>query len=401
MNRIAERLSAVKPSASMAASQAAKELAAAGVDVIDLGLGEPDFAAPVHITEAAFAAARGNRMLYTAALGTPELRRAVAHKFKRENDLDYAIEDIAVANGAKQIIFNALLATLNDGDEAILPAPYFVSYPEMVKLLGGVPVTPACTAANGFRLTPDVLEAAITPRTKWLFLNLPGNPSGATYSEAQLQALGSVLEKHPQVLILSDEIYEHIVFDDRRFVSFGKACPALRARSLIVNGVSKAYAMTGWRVGYAAGPRDLIKAMATVQSQSCTSVCTVAQMAALAALEGPQDDVSRYRKAFERRRNLVTEAIRQVPGLTLDPPEGAFYAYIGCAKLIGSRTPSGARITDDQDFTRYLLEEAHIAAVPGTAYGLCPFFRISTATSEDVLAEAVRRIAAAVAKLAR
>ncbi|CAB4052557.1 pyridoxal phosphate-dependent aminotransferase [Paraburkholderia phenoliruptrix] len=401
MNRIAERLAAVKPSASMAASQAAKELAATGVDVIDLGLGEPDFAAPAHITEAAFAAARGNRMLYTAALGTAELRRAVASKFKRENGLDYGMDDIAVANGAKQIIFNALLATVNDGDEVIVPAPYFVSYPEMVKLLGGVPVAPACTAENGFRLTPDVLEAAITPSTRWLFLNLPCNPSGATYSEAQLQALGAVLKRHPQVLILSDEIYEHIIFDGRRFVSFGRACPELRDRSLIVNGVSKAYAMTGWRVGYAAGPRDLIKAMATVQSQSCTSVCTVAQMAAQAALEGPQDEVGRYRDAFEHRRDLVTAAVRQVPGLKLAPPEGAFYAYIGCEAFIGSHTPTGARVGNDQDFTRYLLEEAHVAAVPGTAYGLSPFFRISTATSEAVLTEAIRRIAAAVARLSR
>lgn len=401
MNRIAQRLSAVKPSASMAASQAAKELAATGVDVIDLGLGEPDFAAPSHITEVAFEAARGGRMLYTAALGTPALRRAIVAKFKRENDLDYTIDDIAVANGAKQIIFNALMATLNDGDEAVLPAPYFVSYPEMVKLLGGVPITPSCTAENGFRLTPEVLEAAITPRTKWLFLNLPGNPTGATYSEAQLRALGDVLKRHPQVLVLSDEIYEHIIFDNRRFVSFGKACPDLRERCLIVNGVSKAYAMTGWRVGYAAGPRDLIKAMSTVQSQSCTSVCTVAQVAAQAALEGPQDEVTRYREAFESRRNLVSQVVAQVPGLTLDPPEGAFYAYIGCAAYIGSKTSSGARISSDEDFTRYLLEQAHVAAVPGAAYGLSPFFRISTATSEAELSEAIRRIAAAVAQLQR
>ncbi|WP_322047912.1 pyridoxal phosphate-dependent aminotransferase [Paraburkholderia sp. J67] len=401
MTRIAKRLSTVKPSASMAVSQAARELAATGVDVIDLGLGEPDFAAPLHVTEAAFKAAREGRMLYTPSLGTPELRRAVVQKLKRENGLEYAIDEIAVANGAKQIIFNALLATLNEGDEVILPAPYFVSYPEMVKLLDGVAVTPACTAENGFRLTPEVLEAAITPRTKWLFLNSPGNPSGAVYSEAQLQALGAVLNKHPHVLILSDEIYEHIRFDRRRFVSFGHACPELRERSLIVNGVSKAYAMTGWRVGYAAGPRDLIKAMATVQSQSCTSVCTVAQCAAQAALEGPQEEVERFRQAFESRRDLVTEGVRSIPGLTLAPPEGAFYAYIGCADFIGSHTRHGERIADDQDFTRFLLEEAHVAAVPGTAYGLSPFFRISTATSEVVLTEALRRIRTAVGSLKR
>ncbi|MFK0206998.1 pyridoxal phosphate-dependent aminotransferase [Agrobacterium sp. NPDC090283] len=399
MTRIADRLAAVKPSASMAVSQAAKDLAATGIDVIDLGLGEPDFAAPAHVTEAAFKAARENRMLYTAAPGTPELRRAIAAKFKRENGLDFALDEIAVANGAKQIIFNALMATVNEGDEVILPAPYFVSYPEMAKLFGGVPVTPACGAEDGFRLTSEVLEAAITPKTKWLFLNLPGNPSGAVYSEEQLKALGVVLARHPQVLVLSDEIYEHIIFDGRSFVSFGRACPDLRDRSLIVNGVSKAYAMTGWRVGYAAGPKDLIKAMSTVQSQSCTSVATVAQIAAQAALEGPQEEVSRFREAFERRRDLVVREISAIEGLTLDPPEGAFYAYIGCAAFIGTKTPEGVTIANDSDFATYLLREAHVAAVPGAAYGLSPFFRISTATSEATLQDAIARIAAAVSRL--
>lgn len=399
MSYIAKRLSVVKPSASMAVSQAAKDLAATGVDVIDLGLGEPDFSAPAHVTQAAFAAAGRERMLYTASLGTPALRKAIAGKFQRENGLDYALDEIAVANGAKQIIFNALMATVNEGDEVILPAPYFVSYPEMVKLFGGVPVTPPCPAEAGFRLTPEVLEASITPKTKWLFLNLPGNPSGATYSEAELQALGEVLAKHPQVLVLSDEIYEHIIFDGREFVSFGKACPDLRERSLIINGVSKAYAMTGWRVGYAAGPRQLIKAMATVQSQSCTSVCSVAQVAAQAALEGPQDDVARFREAFERRRDLVVKGIAGIDGLTLNPPEGAFYAYIGCEALIGARTPKGDVLHDDKAVAQYLLNEGHVASVPGAAYGLSPFFRISTATSEEVLDEAIGRIASAVDRL--
>ena len=399
MSHIASRLSAVKPSASMAVSQAAKDLAATGIDVIDLGLGEPDFPAPVHITEAAFAAALKERMLYTASLGTSDLRKAIAAKFSRENGLDYAIDEIAVANGAKQIIFNALMATLEDGDEAILPAPYFVSYPEMVKLFGGVPVTPACPAENGFRLTPEVLEAALTEKTRWLFLNMPGNPSGAVYTEAQLQALGAVLAKFPKVMILSDEIYEHIIFDGRTFVSFGAACPQLRDRSLIVNGMSKAYAMTGWRVGYAAGPKDLIRAMATIQSQSCTSVSAPAQIAARAALEGPQDCVAEFRTAFERRRDLVVEGIAKINALSLDPPEGAFYAYIGCAALIGAKTPAGQTLDDDVAVAKYLLDEGHVAAVPGTAYGLSPFFRISTATSEEVLAEAVKRIGAAVAKL--
>ncbi len=399
MSYVADRLAMVKPSASMAVSMAAKALRAQGVDVIDLGLGEPDFPTPAHVVEAAFKAAAAGETLYTAAAGTPALRAAVAEKFKRENGLDFTADEIVVANGAKQIIFNALMATLNAGDEAILPTPYFVSYPEMVKLLGGVPVMPACPAPTGFRLTPAVLEAAITPRTKWLFLNMPGNPSGAVYGLAELQALGAVLANHPQVLILSDEIYEHILFDGRQFVSFGQACPELRDRSLIVNGVAKAYAMTGWRVGYAAGPAPLLKAMNTVQSQSVTSVAAPMQAAALAALTGPQDCIAQFRAAFERRRDLVVAGIATIPGLTLAPPEGAFYAYIGCAGLIGKHTPKGDVLTDDTAVTQYLLTEGRVAAVPGAAYGLSPFFRISTATSETVLSEAISRIANAVAAL--
>ncbi|MDO8983982.1 pyridoxal phosphate-dependent aminotransferase [Cypionkella sp.] len=398
MTYVADRLAAVKPSASMAVSMAAKALRAQGVDVIDLGLGEPDFPTPPHIVEAAFKAAAAGETLYTASAGTPTLRAAIAEKFKRENGLDYLQDEITVANGAKQIIFNALLATLNPGDEAILPTPYFVSYPEMVKLLGGVPVTPACPADTGFRLTPEVLQAAITPRTKWLFLNMPGNPSGAVYAATELQALGAVLAQHPHILILSDEIYEHILFDGRTFVSFGAACPDLRDRSLIVNGVAKAYAMTGWRIGYAAGPAPLIKAMNTVQSQSVTSVAAPMQAAALAALNGPQDCIAQFRAAFERRRDLVVAGIATIPGLTLAPPEGAFYAYIGCAALIGKRTAKGETLTDDTAVTQYLLTSG-VAAVPGTAYGLSPFFRISTATSDAVLTEAIARIKAAVAAL--
>ena len=399
MSYVASRLAVVKPSASMAASQAAKALAATGVDVIDLGLGEPDFPTPTHVIEAAHKAALAGETLYTPAAGTVALRRAVADKFRRENGLDYAEGDIVVTNGAKQIIFNALLATLNEGDEAILPAPYFVSYPEMVKLLGGVPVMPQCAAADGFRLTPAVLDAAITPRTKWLFLNMPGNPSGAVYSRDELRALGEVLARHPQVLVLSDEIYEHIIFDGREFVSFGQACPELRDRTLIVNGVAKAYAMTGWRVGYAAGPAALIKAMTTVQSQSVTSVAAPMQAAALAALTGPQDGVTAFREAFQRRRDLVVRGIAGIEGLTLPPPEGAFYAYIGCAALIGRRTPAGEVLADDVAVSDYLLAHGHVSSVPGSAYGLSPFFRISTATSDEILTEAIARIGRAVAAL--
>lgn len=399
MSYISSRLSVVKPSASMAASQAAKALRAKGVDVIDLGLGEPDFPTPAHIIEAAHTAAKAGQTLYTAAAGTIEVREAVAGKFRRENGLDYTADDIVVANGAKQIIFNALMATLESGDEVILPAPYFVSYPEMVKLLGGTPVVVECPEATGFKLTPELLERAITPKTKWLFLNMPGNPSGAVYSEVELKALGNTLARHKQVLVLSDEIYEHIIFDGREFVSFGKACPDLRDRSLIVNGVAKAYAMTGWRVGYAAGPVPLVKAMSTIQSQSVTSVCSIAQAATVAALNGPQDEVARFRAAFEARRNLVVDGIRRINDLTLPPPEGAFYAYIGCASLIGRKTPKGIVLEDDTAVAAYLLNEGRVASVPGAAYGLSPYFRISTATSEEVLAEAIARINAAVAQV--
>lgn len=399
MSYLASRLAAVKPSASMAASMAAKALRAKGFDVIDLGLGEPDFPTPPHVAEAAHRAALAGETLYTAAAGTPALRAAVAEKFRRENGLDYTADEIVVANGAKQIIFNALMATVNEGDEAILPAPYFVSYPEMVKLFGGISVTPVCGADTGFRLTPDVLEATITPRTKWLFLNMPGNPSGAVYSRDQLQALGAVLARHPQVLILSDEIYEHILFDNRSFVSFGAACPQLRDRTLIVNGVAKAYAMTGWRVGYAAGPAPLLKAMTTVQSQSVTSVAAPMQAAALAALTGPQDCIPRFREAFERRRDLVVAGVAKIPGLSLPPPDGAFYAYIGCAGLIDKVTPDGKRLATDTDVSDYLLNHAHVGSVPGAAYGVSPFFRISTATADAVLTEALSRIAKAVANL--
>ena len=399
MNYIASRLSVVKPSASMAASLAAKAMAAKGIDVIDLGLGEPDFPTPAHIIDAAFEAARAGDTLYTVSAGTVALRQAIIGKFARENGLTFELDEIAVANGAKQIIFNALMATLNDGDEVIVPAPYFVSYPEMVKLLGGVPVSVACTAASGFRLTPELLESVITPRTKWLFLNMPGNPSGANHSREDLQALGAVLANHPQVLVLSDEIYEHILFDGREFVSLTNACPELRERALIVNGVSKAYAMTGWRVGYAAGPAALIKAMSTVQGQSCTSVCSIAQAASVAALNGPQDQVAVFREAFQRRRDLVVAGIAKQQALNLDAPEGAFYAYIGCTGVIGAKTPAGKVLETDVDVVQYLLEEGHVSSVPGTAYGLSPYFRISTATSDEVLTEAVARINRAVSAL--
>ena len=396
---LADRMSVVKPSPSMAVSQAAKALAALGIEVADLGLGEPDFNTPAHVIEAAHQAALAGDTRYTATGGAPATKAAVCEKFRRENGLEFSADEVVVANGAKQIIFNALMATLEDGDEVILAAPYFVSYPDMALMLGGRPVVVECAREDGFKLTPEALAAAITPKSKWLILNAPGNPSGAVYTVEELQALGRVLADHPNLMILSDEIYEHIVFDGRAFTSFGKACPELRDRTLIVNGVAKAYAMTGWRIGYGAGPAALIKGMTTVQSQSTTNACSVAQAATVAALTGPQDEVARFRDAFERRRDLVVDGINAIPGLALDAPQGAFYAYVDCSGILGKTAPDGTVLETDPQVTKFLLDEARVAAVPGAAYGLSPFFRLSTATADEVLTAAISRIRDAVARL--
>ncbi len=399
MSFAASRLASVKPSASAWVSQAAKEARARGEDVIDLGLGEPDFDTPDHIKDAAHQAALAGETKYPPTNGTLTMRQAVVDKLQRENDLTYAPDEVIVSNGAKQVLFNAFMATLEPGDEVLLCAPYFGQYKDIVLILGGTPVTIECPAEEGFRLTPDKLAAAITPKTRWLLLNQPSNPSGAVYSDAEIAALGAVLEQHDRILILSDEIYEHILFDNRVFRSFAALCPTLKDRTLTVNGVSKAYAMTGWRIGYGAGPKELIAAMTKVQSQISSGACSIAQAAAAAALNGPQDEVRRFCAAFEARRDLVVERIRNIPGLTLDPPGGAFYGLIGCAGLIGATTPDGATLTSDADVTAYLLSAAGVAAVPGSAYELSPFFRISTAASEDVLNTALNRISDAVANL--
>jgi len=401
MNYAASRLSAVKLSASAWVSQAAKAAKAAGQDVIDLGLGEPDFDTPAHIVDAAHQAALAGQTRYPPTGGTSDLKAAVVAKMARENQLTFSPDQVIVSNGAKQVIFNALMATLELGAEVLMCAPYFGQYKDMTLILGGAPKVLPCSAENGFCLTPDVLEAAIAPKTRWIFLNLPSNPAGAVYSKAQLIALGEVLKHHPDVLILSDEIYEHILFDGREFASFAAVCPTLADRILTVNGVSKAYAMTGWRVGYGAGPEPLIAAMTKVQSQICSGVCSIAQAAAVAALNGPQDDVRRFRDAFEVRRDLVVSQVAKIDGLTLNAPGGAFYAYIGCADLIGARTPAGGTIDDDADFASFILEYAGVASVPGNAYDLSPFFRISTAASEETLALAMTRIADAVDQLKR
>ncbi|MBO9434903.1 pyridoxal phosphate-dependent aminotransferase [Ruegeria sp. R13_0] len=399
MSFAASRLAFVKPSASAWVSQAAKEARARGEDVIDLGLGEPDFDTPDHIKHAAHQAALAGETKYPPTNGTLTMRQAVTDKLQRENDLTYAPDEVIVSNGAKQVLFNAFMATLEPGDEVLLCAPYFGQYKDIVLILGGTPVTIECPAEEGFRLTPDRLAAAITPKTRWLLLNQPSNPSGAVYSDAEIAALGAVLEQHDRILILSDEIYEHILFDNRVFRSFAALCPTLKDRTLTVNGVSKAYAMTGWRIGYGAGPKELVAAMTKVQSQISSGACSIAQAAAAAALNGPQDEVRRFCAAFEARRDLVVERIRDIPGLTLDPPGGAFYGLIGCEGLIGATTPDDATLTSDADVTAFFLSAAGVAAVPGSAYELSPFFRISTAASEDVLNTALNRIADAVANL--
>ena len=399
LNPVSSRLTPIKPSASAWVSDAAKKLKAEGHDVIDMGLGEPDFDTPAHIVEAAHLAAKAGQTRYPPTAGTSELKSAVVDKFKRDNQLDYLASQIIISNGAKQVIFNALMASLEDDDEVLLCAPYFGQYKDMVQILGGLPIELSCNSQEKFLLKAATLEAAINQKTRWLILNAPSNPTGALYTEQQLLELGKVLDRHPQVMIMADEIYEHIIFDQTPFLSFAQACPQLKSRTLIVNGVSKAYAMTGWRIGYGAGPEALIRAMVTVQSQISSGACSVAQAAAVAALNGPQDSVERFRQAFERRRDLVVSLINQIDGLNLDAPGGAFYAFVECDKFIGATTPCGAKITNDTELTQFLLQDALVATVPGTAYGLSPFFRLSTATNDDVLRLAIERISKSLTKL--
>ncbi|UCI34647.1 pyridoxal phosphate-dependent aminotransferase [Mesorhizobium sp. B4-1-4] len=371
-----------------------------GAPIIILGAGEPDFDTPDNVKQAACNAIQRGETKYTALDGTPELKRAIREKFRRENDLDYAVDEITVAAGAKQILFNAMMATVNCGDEVIIPTPAWTSYADIVAIAEGSPIFVACEAEAGFRLRGNQLEAAITPRTKWLILNSPSNPSGAAYGEADYRPLIEVLLRHPHVRLLVDDMYEHIVYDSFRFVTPVALEPRLKARSLTVNGVSKAYAMTGWRIGYAGGSRELVKAMAVVQSQSTSCPSSVSQAAAVEALSGPQDFLTERTESFRRRRDLTVDGLNAIEGIDCRKPEGAFYTFAGCADLIGKSTPAGGRIETDSDFCDYLLEEAGVAVVPGTAFGLSPFFRISYATSEGELREAIQRISAACARLA-
>jgi aspartate aminotransferase len=389
---LSRALDRIKPSATIAVTQKARDLKAAGRDVIGLGAGEPDFDTPDNIKEAGIKAIRDGKTKYEPVEGIPELRKAIAAKFKRENNLEYTPAQTFVAPGGKAIIYNAFMATLNPGDEVIIPAPYWVSYPDIVLLAGGEPVVVKTTAETGFRLTAAQLEAAITPKTKWFLLNAPSNPSGACYSRADLQALADVLLRHPHVWVLTDDMYEHLVYDAFKFCTIAEVEPKLYERTLTMNGVSKAYAMTGWRIGYCAGPEPLIKAMAKLQSQSASNVAGMNQWAAVEALNGPQDFIAERAAVFEQRRDLVVSMLNQATGLVCPKPEGAFYVYPSCAGTIGKTAPSGKVIASDDDFVSELLETESVAVVQGSAFGLSPFFRISYATSTEALTAACERI---------
>jgi aspartate aminotransferase len=392
MNRFAERLARVQPSAIKTLNERARELNAMGCNSIDLSIGEPDFDTPDNIKQAAVDAIRHGETKYTEIHGSRALRDAIRAKFKRDNELEFSRDEITVAGGAKLIIFNAMMATLNAGDEVIIPAPYWTTYPDVVRIAEGVPVFVACPQEHGFKLRAADLAAAITPRTKWLMLNSPSNPTGSAYSGEDLAALGEVLLAHEGVRILSDDIYEHLVYDSVAFATMAQAVPALAGRTLTLNGVSKAYAMTGWRLGYAGGPADLIEAMGNVQQQSSTHASSITQAAALEALSGPQTIIAERRESFRRRRDLVVDALGAVAGVSCSRPDGTFFAYPSCAGLMGRRTPHGRTITTDQDFAAYLLEGEHVAVVPGAAFGQSPHFRVSFAAPTKLLEEACERI---------
>jgi aspartate aminotransferase len=398
-SRIAARVRRIKPSPSTSAADRANELRRQGKSIMNLVVGEPDFDTPPHIRQAAAAAIERGATRYTLMAGTVELREAIVAKLERENGLRYAMNEIIATSGAKSAIYNAFAITLEPGDEVIIPAPYWVSYPDMVLACEGTPVTVACPESQGFKLAPAQLEAAITPRTRWLLINSPSNPTGASYTAAEYRALAEVLERHPHVMVMTDEIYEHIRFDGEALPRILSVAPALRDRTLIVNGVSKTYAMTGWRIGYAAGPVDLIKALDTLLSQSTGNCCSVSQAAAAAALNGDQGFVAESVAVYKQRRDRTLALINDIPGLNCATPPGAFYLYINCGGLIGKTTPEGKRLNEDGDVVMYLLESEGVAVVAGTAYGLSPYFRLSIATSIETLEEGCTRIARAVAAL--
>ncbi len=394
MSDLSATLSRVKPSPTIAVTTRAQELRAAGRDVIGLGAGEPDFPTPPHIRAAGIRAIEEGRTKYTAVDGIPELKAAICEKFRRDNGLEYSPRQVSVASGGKQILYNALMATLNPGDEVLIPAPYWVSYPDMVLLAGGEPVIVAAGIESGFKLTPEALEAAITPRTRWFIFNSPSNPTGAGYSWDELRALTDVLMRHPHVWVMSDDMYEHLAYDGFEFCTPAQVEPGLYARTLTCNGVSKAYCMTGWRIGYAAGPERLIAAMRKIQSQSTSNPCTISQWAAVEALNGPHDFIAENNAVFKRRRDLVVAMLNAIPGITCPVPDGAFYVYPSIKGLIGKTSAGGARIDTDEDFATALLDEQGVAVVFGAAFGLSPNFRVSYATSDDALVQACQRIEA-------
>jgi aspartate aminotransferase len=400
MAHAAERTKRIETSASSVATQRARELRAAGHDVIALTQGQPDFETPDHVMDAAIAAMKNGETGYTPVMGTPALRDAIRVKFKRDNGLDYADDQVIASNGGKQIIYNALMSTVEPGDEVIATAPFWMSYLEMTKFAEGVPVAVECHEESGFKLTPAQLEAAITPRTRWLILNSPNNPSGSVYSADELCALAEVLRPHERVMVMSDDIYEHIIFDGLAFATMAQVAPYMFERTLTLNGVSKAYSMTGWRIGIAGGPADLIKTMSKLQNQSTGNPCSISQAAAAAALAGPLDVVRERTAAFQARRDRVVDMLNDISGLSCLKPQGAFYVYPSCAGLIGRKTPDGKVMQSDRDFVLYLMEQAGVAGVHGEAYGLSPHFRLSFAASMDELEEACRRIQAACQALA-
>ncbi|MFT8736230.1 MAG: pyridoxal phosphate-dependent aminotransferase [Zymomonas mobilis] len=399
MVHISAALSRIQPSPTIAVTSRVIELKSKGVDIITLGAGEPDFETPEFIKEAAIQAIHDGKTRYTNVDGTAELKEAIVGKFRRENNLEYLPEQISVGSGGKHVLFNALTATIDPGDEIIIPAPYWVSYPDIVRFCGGTPVFIQANIDQNYKITAEQLEKAITPKTRWFIFNSPSNPTGAAYSEEEIKSLAEVLRRHPHVWILSDDIYEHIIFDNFRFATIAEVAPDLFDRTLTVNGCSKAYAMTGWRIGFAGGPTALIKAMAKLQSQSTSNPCSISQAASVAALNGSQEFLKDWSADFARRRDLVVDGLNAIEGISCPKPQGAFYVYPGISDLIGKKTPSGKVIEKDIDFSTYLIDEAKVAVVHGEAFGLSPAFRISYATSTELLKKALERIGEAVTRL--
>ncbi len=391
-NPLSKAVRRIKPSPTLAVTQKARELKAQGRDIIGLGAGEPDFDTPDHIKQAAQRAIRDGHTKYTPVDGIPELKRAICDKFKRENNIETNPDQVMVSAGGKQVIYNAIIASVDPGDEVLIPTPYWVSYPDIAALAGGKPVFAETSAKNGFKLKPEDLESAISKKTKWVILNSPNNPSGAGLDPGELEAIAETLRKHPGILIMSDDIYEHITYDNFRFTTLAQIAPDLAPRTLTINGASKAFAMTGWRIGYCTGPANLIAAMRKIQGQSTTNPASISQYAALAALTGPTGFLTQRAEAFRKRRDLTLDLLNKTPGLSCPKPQGAFYLYPSCAGTIGKKTRKGAILSSDEDFAAALLEEEGVAVVPGAAFGLSPFFRLSYATSDEALAEAGQRI---------